>query len=117
MRYVHVYTDETGQARFEDREISFESAVFAPPAPPIDVSPAAPMREMLFIRLPAGWHDAAHPSPARQWMFILSGRGETAAGGEARPWGAGDVFFLEDVTPPGHSTSVFEETVMAVARV
>jgi len=116
MRYICIYNDETGQARFEDRQISFASAVFAPPAPPLDVSSAAQVRELMFIRFSAGWSDSAHPSPARQWMFILSGRGETIAGDERRSWGPGDVFFLEDTAPPGHATSVFEDTVMSVAR-
>jgi hypothetical protein len=116
MRYVRIYNDESGQATFEDQEIAFASAVFAPPAPPLDVSSAEPMRELMFIRFNAGWTDAAHPAPARQWMFILSGRGETSAGGETRSWRSGDVFLLEDTAPPGHSTSVFDDTIMAVAR-
>jgi hypothetical protein len=116
MRYVRIFNDESGQARFEDREISFVTAVFAPPAPPLDVSAAEQIRELMFIRFSAGWSDSAHPAPARQWMFILSGRGETTAGGETRSWGSGDVFFLEDTASPGHATSVFEDTIMAVAR-
>jgi hypothetical protein len=116
MRYVRLYNDESGQARFEDREVSFAPAVFAPPAPPLDVSSPEQIRELMFIRFSAGWTDSAHPSPARQWMFVLSGRGETVAGGETRPWGSGDVFLLEDTTAPGHATSVFEDTIMAVAR-
>lgn len=117
MRYTRIYTDDRGEARFQDCEISFTPADFVPPAPPLDVSPAAPMRELLFIRFSAGWTDAAHPAPARQWMFILSGRGETTAGGETRVWSAGDVFFLEDTEPPGHATTIVEDTTMAVARV
>jgi hypothetical protein len=116
MRYVRIYNDDSGQARFEDREITFTPAAFAPPAPPLDVSSAEPIRELMFIRFSAGWSDAAHPAPARQWMLILSGRGETTAGGETRSWASGDVFFLEDTEPPGHATSVFEDTTMAVAR-
>src|SRR5436309_11668548 len=110
MRYVRIYNDESGEPRFEDREVSFASAVFAPPAPPLDVSPAEQVRELMFIRFSAGWSDSAHPAPARQWMFILSGSGETIAGGERRTWRTGDVFLLEDIAPPGHATSVFEDT-------
>ncbi len=70
----------------------------------------------MFIRFPAGWNDPAHPAPARQWMFVLSGRGQSTVGGEIRAWGSGDVFFLEDTSGPGHGTSVAEDTVMAVVR-
>lgn len=117
MRYIHVYNDDDGRSRFGDGEIAFTGAVFAPPAPPLDVSPAVPVREMLFIRFPAGWTDPAHPSPARQWMFVLSGRGETRAGDETRSWGPGEVFLLEDTSPPGHATTIFEDAVLAVVRV
>lgn len=116
MRYVRLYNDANGEARFEDRDMSFSTAVFAPPAPPLDVSAPIDMRELMFIRFAAGWTDAEHPAPARQWMFILSGRGETTAGGETKSWAAGDVFLLEDTEPPGHATTILEDTVMAVAR-
>jgi quercetin dioxygenase-like cupin family protein len=117
VQYIRVFNDDDGETRFEDRELSFESAVFAPPAPPLDVSPASPAREMMFIHFDAGWHDAAHPSPARQWMFVLSGRGETTAGGETRQWGPGHVFLLEDTEGPGHGTTILEDAVLAVVRV
>jgi hypothetical protein len=116
MHYVRVYNDADGSARFQDAESSFVSAAFAPPAPAIDVSPAVPVREMMFIRFAARWTDAAHPAPARQWMFVLSGKGESTAGGETRAWGPGAVWLLEDTAPPGHATTILEDTVMAVVR-
>jgi quercetin dioxygenase-like cupin family protein len=116
MRYIRILSDDRGQARFEGGDISFDSAVFAPPAPPLDVSAPVGVREMMFIRFPAGWSDAAHPAPARQWMLVLSGRGETTANGETRSWGPGDVFFLEDTSPPGHATTIIEDAVLAVIR-
>jgi hypothetical protein len=116
MKYHRIFTDNDGHARFEDGEISFARAVFAPPAPPLDVTAPTEVREMMFIRFSAGWSDAAHPAPARQWMFILSGRGETTASGETRAWGPGDVFLLEDTSPPGHATAILEDAVLAVVR-
>lgn len=116
MQYTRIYNDADGQTRFEDLEISFASAEFAPPAPPLEVSVAQSARETLFIRFRAGWTDAAHPAPARQWMFVLSGRGESTASGETRSWGPGSVFFLEDTSPPGHGTTVLEDAVLAVVR-
>ncbi len=89
---------------------------FAPAAPPLGVSPSVPDQEMCFIEFPAGWTGPAHPSPARQWMFVMTGHGETTASGETRPWGRGDALRLEDTYPPGHMTSVFEHVVFAVVR-
>ena len=111
-----MYNGDDGHTRFEDGEIAFASATYAPPAPPLDVSEAAPVQEVLFIRLAAGWTDPAHPVPARQWMFALSGRGEVTAGGETRSWGPGDVFLVEDTAPPGHGTTILEDAVFAVVR-
>jgi quercetin dioxygenase-like cupin family protein len=116
MRFTRIYSAEDGTAHFGDEAVTFTSSAFAPPAPPLDVSSAVPAREMLYIHFPAGWTDPAHPAPARQWMFILSGRGETIAGGETRSWTAGDVFLLEDTSGLGHGTTAFEESVMAVVR-
>ena len=116
MHYIRVFTDDDGEARFEDGEVSFAAAEFAPPAPPLDVSTAVPVRELMFIRFAAGWTDPAHPAPARQWMFVLSGRGQTTAGGETRSWGPGAVFLVEDTSPPGHATTILEDAVIAVVR-
>ncbi len=115
MRYIHVIGDDRG-ARFEDREVAFGPADFAPPAPPLEVSAGVEVQELTFIRLPTGWTDPAHPAPARQWMLILSGRGETTAGGETRRWGPGDVVLLEDTEPPGHATTILEAACIAVVR-
>ena len=38
MRYIHLYNDVAGTARFGDGEVPFASAVFAPTAPTLDVS-------------------------------------------------------------------------------
>jgi hypothetical protein len=116
MQYARIFTDDDGTSRFEDGEVSFASAEFAPPAPPLDVSSAVPARDLLFISLPAGWTDRAHPAPARQWMFLLSGRGEVTAGGETRQFGPGDTVLVEDTVAPGHSTTFLEDTVIAVVR-
>jgi gentisate 1,2-dioxygenase len=115
MNYLHVIGDDDG-TRFEDRDVAFEAADFAPPGPPLDVSASTEVSGLQFIRLPAGWTDPSHPAPARQWMLILSGRGETTAGGETRQWGPGDVVLLEDTEPPGHGTTVHEEACIAVVR-
>jgi Cupin domain len=116
MRYVHVFTDADGRTRLEDCDISFATETFAPPAPPLDVSALQPVTGLQFIRFPAGWNDPAHPAPARQWMFVLSGRGESTIDGQTRTWGPGSVFFLEDTSGTGHGTSVLDDAVMAVVR-
>jgi quercetin dioxygenase-like cupin family protein len=116
MRYTLIRNGDDGSSRFEDGEIAFASQVFAAPAPPLGVSPTTAAQEVMFIHLPSGWSDPAHPVPARQWMFVLSGRGEVAAGGQTRRWEPGDAFLVTDTAPPGHGTTVHEDTVFAVVR-
>ena len=116
MRYTRIYNGDDGTSRLEHGEILFASEVFAPPAPPMGVSPTSPAQAVMFIRLPTGWTDAAHPAPARQWMFILSGRGQVSASGKTMHWGAGDALLVEDTAPPGHATTVHDEAVVAVVR-
>jgi mannose-6-phosphate isomerase-like protein (cupin superfamily) len=116
VRYLRIYTDEDGQSRFENLEFAFTEQDFAPPAPPLDVSEPREASAVLVLRARAGWSDAAHPTPARQLMFILAGAWEVSAGGETRTVSAGDVVLGEDTTGPGHASRVLEDTVLAVVR-
>ena len=96
-----------GIARFEDVEEGEQSADFAPPAPPVFVSPAREAARCLAIRLPAGWASGWHPVPKRQFFFCLSGEVEIAvSGGERRTFTAGDAVLGEDTWGKGHQTRV-----------
>ncbi len=116
MKYIHLYNDDEGNARFGDGESELKPGAFAPPAPPLDVSELMPASEMMLINFPAGWTDAHHPAPARQWQFVLSGHAETTASGETRAWGAGDVILVEDTGISGHSTTALDSVVVEVIR-
>jgi quercetin dioxygenase-like cupin family protein len=113
---LRIYTGEDGQSKFEDLNFTFAEQQFAPPAPPLDVSEPREASAVLVLRAPAGWSDSAHPTPARQLMFILGGAWEVSAGGETRTVSAGDVVLGEDTTGPGHASRVIEDTVLAVVR-
>jgi quercetin dioxygenase-like cupin family protein len=116
VKYVRLYTDNDGQSRFEDLDFTFAQQEFAPPAPPLDVSEPLEASAVMMLRAPAGWTDPMHPTPARQFMFILAGKWEVTAGGETRTLSAGDVVLGEDTTGSGHASSVIEDTVLAVVR-
>ncbi|MCU0311017.1 MAG: hypothetical protein MUE36_08745 [Acidimicrobiales bacterium] len=116
MRYLHLVDAADGSAFAPDGELDFDQGDFAPPGPPMGIATDTGVPNLMFIRMEAGWSDAAHPAPARQWMLVMSGRGETTAGGETRQWQAGDVVLVEDTSAPGHATTVFEDAVLAVVR-
>src|SRR5437763_16271180 len=96
MRYIRIYNADDGTSRFEDGEVSFDDAMFAPPAPPVGVSPTTSAHELLFSRVPTGWADSAHPAPAPQRMFVFSGVGDSTAGSGTRRCGAGGALVIED---------------------
>jgi quercetin dioxygenase-like cupin family protein len=117
VRYLRLYSDEDGESRFEDLEFRFSPREFAPPAPSVDVSDAVQASAFMMLRMPKGWSDAAHPTPARQFMILIAGSVEVAAGSESRVLSAGDVLLAEDTKPPGHSTTVLDDAFVAVTRI
>jgi quercetin dioxygenase-like cupin family protein len=116
VNYLRLYTDDHGDSRFEDVQFTFTARDFAPPAPSVDVSDAVRASAFMMLQLPKGWRDAAHPTPARQFMIIVEGLVEVSAGGETRLLSPGDVLLAEDTAPPGHATTVIDDAVVAVTR-
>jgi len=116
VRYVRLYTGEDGQARFEDREFTLAPTEFSPPAPPVNVSDPLGASAFMVLCTPAGWTDAEHPAPARQFMIMLEGLLEVSAGGETRQFSPGDMLLVEDTKGPGHGSTVREDLAMAVVR-
>jgi mannose-6-phosphate isomerase-like protein (cupin superfamily) len=116
VRYVRLYTGDDGQAQFEDLEFTLAPQEFAPPAPAVDVSEPVEASAFMVLRSPAGWTDAAHPAPARQFMIVLAGSLEVSTRGETRVLSAGDMILVEDTTGPGHGATVLEDLAMAVVR-
>lgn len=114
--YIRIYTDADNVTRFEDLDYSAVPAVFAPPAPPVFVTEALAADKVMFLSMPQGWTDLAHPSPARQFAFFLSGEAIGTAGGEERRVGAGTIVLMEDTTGPGHGLTALTDLVMAVVR-
>jgi hypothetical protein len=117
LRYVRLYTGDEGQARFEDLEFGLAPTEFSPPAPPVNVSEPIGASAFMVLRCPAGWTDAEHPAPARQFMIVLEGSLEISAGDETRRFSPGDVILVEDTTGPGHGSTVLADLAMAVVRV
>jgi hypothetical protein len=62
---IRIYTDEDGVSHFGSKEVTFELADFAPPAPPISVSQVMNVENVTFISSPVGWFGDWHPSPVR----------------------------------------------------
>ena len=117
MKYLRLYNDANGDSRFEEVVFSFARRDFAPPAPAVDVSDPVDASSFMMLRLPKGWHDPAHPVPARQFMLVIEGSAEVRAGDEVRILSKGDVLLAEDTRPPGHGTTILSDAYVAVVRI
>jgi quercetin dioxygenase-like cupin family protein len=105
MQYVRAYADAAGESHFEDVVVSLALVDFAPPAPPLSLSPLSPAARYGFLAIQPGWSGDWHPAPQRQLIFYLAGEVEfEVSGGEVRRFGPGSVVLLEDTTGKGHRT-------------
>ena len=66
MKYLYLGEDADGVSHFEEREIAFDLADFAPPAPPMGMSATTDARRLLYLDLPPGWKDGRHRAPRRR---------------------------------------------------
>ena len=115
VNYVRLYADANGESHFEDVEINLASTDYAPPAPPLDLSPFTPATQFGFMRAPAGWSSDWHPSSARNIFFVLGGEWEvTASDGETRRFATGSVLLAEDTDGKGHASRVLSDSLAAV---
>lgn len=115
---VRLFADSAGESHFEPLDIVLTSEDFAPPAPPLEVSQTVEARHG-FLRASPGWFGDWHPTPARQFMCLLSGVLEVSVSdGETRRITPGTIVLLEDTAGIGHATRVVskEAAVLAFAQ-
>jgi quercetin dioxygenase-like cupin family protein len=66
-----------------------------------------PAEGFALLRFAPGWSGPWHPSPYRQWFFLLSGSVTvTVSDGTERTLSQGDIILLEDAGTKGHLTRV-----------
>jgi hypothetical protein len=105
--YLRVYSDANGVSHFDPVVVELTPTDYAPPAPPIWISPVQAAVRTVFSRVNAGWYGDWHPSPTRQFYVQLQGVVEVrVSDGELRRIEPGMVLLLEDMLPPGHVSRV-----------
>lgn len=116
MRYIRLFEDSRGESHFDEVQVKLKSTDFAPPAPPLNASTAIPSLQMVFLSVPAGWSGDWHPSPVRQFIFVIEGELELeATDGEVRRIRKGEVAFAEDTSGKGHcSRAIGDDDFSAV---
>jgi hypothetical protein len=117
--YLRLFTDQSGESHFEDVSTELAPANFAPPAPPLHLSPALAAERFVFLAAPEGWFGDWHPAPRRQMFSFLSGEIEVeASDGQRQRFAPGDSLLLEDTTGKGHASRNVGpgEALMAVTQ-
>ncbi len=109
-RVIRLAADETGESHFDDYEVPQSAIQFAPPAPPLFVSPRHAATGYVMIRIPVGWIGKPHPSPHHQMMFCISGAIKaTASDGSVRMITPGSVCHMADTFGKGHTSEVISD--------
>ena len=107
MKYQKLFSSSDGESHWTDVDVLLEERIFAPPAKAIEISEPEPVKQLVFLRLIAGWNEPIHPTPVAQKLICLQGTVRvTASDGEFRDIGPGDVWHMEDKHGRGHHTVV-----------
>jgi mannose-6-phosphate isomerase-like protein (cupin superfamily) len=107
LTYQRIFVDDSGCSQFEECTLALATRDFAPPTTPLEVSELIPADGFAVLRFAPGWSGPWHPSPYRQWFFLLSGSITVTVGdGTERTLSAGDIVLLEDMGTRGHLTRV-----------
>lgn len=107
LQYIRLFVDDSGISHFEDCTLPLEKRDFAPPTTPLEVSELMPAEGFAVLRFAPDWSGPWHPSPYRQWFFLLSGSLTVTVGdGTERSLSTGDIVLLDDEGTKGHLTRV-----------
>ncbi len=101
---TRLYTGADGQSHAEDVEVAWRPAKLR-----ADLSDSEPVKVSAaqFLRWPRGFVWQGHPASTRQYVIIVSGRGEVdVVGGKNVRLTPGRILLAEDVTGKGHTTRV-----------
>ena len=101
---TRLYTGTDGQSHAEDAHIAWRPAKLRAE---LNESESVKVTSAQFLRWPRGFVWEGHPASKRQYVIIVSGRGEVdAVGGKKVQLAPGRVLLAEDVTGKGHTTRV-----------
>lgn len=101
---TRLYTGTDGQSHAEDNEVAWRPAKLRAE---LNESESVKVSTAQFLRWPPGFVWEGHPASKRQYVVIISGRGEVdVVGGKQVRLEPGRVLLAEDVTGQGHTTRV-----------
>jgi hypothetical protein len=94
---AELFTDSDGRARWRDALITLDQG-----SPASRLSCLLPSAGFQWRESPVGFRSAFHCTTTPQWLVVLSGCMEIGLqDGSTRRFGPGEVFYSNDVCPPG----------------
>jgi hypothetical protein len=104
MSITRLYTGADGRSHAEDAVVAWRPARLRAE---LNESESVRVTAAQFLRWPRGFVWKDHPASKRQYVIIVSGRGEVDdIGGKKVQLAPGRVLLAEDVTGKGHTTRV-----------
>src|SRR4249920_1157130 len=101
---TRLYTGADDQSHAQDNDVTWRTAKLHPD---LRESESVKVTGAQFLRWPRGFVWAGHPASKRQYVIIVSGRGEVdVAGGKNVQLTPGRILLAEDVTGRGHTTRI-----------
>jgi len=100
---TRLFTGADGLSHAEDIQVAWRTAKLRPE---LSDSEATKVTGAQFLRWPRGFVWEGHPASKRQYVIIVSGRGEVDVAGGKVPLAPGRVLLAEDTTGKGHITRV-----------
>ena len=101
---TRLYTGADDQSHAQDNDVAWRTAKLHPD---LRESESVKVTGAQFLRWPRGFVWAGHPASKRQYVIIVSGRGEVdVVGGKTVQLTPGRVLLAEDVTGKGHTTRI-----------
>ena len=101
---TRLFTGPDGESHAEARDVAWRPARLRAE---LKESESVKVTAAQFLRWPRGFVWAGHPASKRQYVIIISGRGEVdVVGGKKVQLAPGRVLLAEDVTGKGHTTRV-----------
>ena len=99
-KITRIYSDQNGDSRFEDREISMEESGEIG-----KLSQLLPAKGIVFREVEPNYDYDFHNAPQKQYIILLDGEIEIETSlGEKRIFNGGDILLAEDVDGKGHKT-------------
>jgi quercetin dioxygenase-like cupin family protein len=107
VQYMRLLADGEGESHCEEVAIGMNPVEFIPGRALVDLSSPFTASTLAFVRVPAGWDGAWHPTPRRQLIVGLAGTlAVTSGDGKTQRVGPGMIVLLEDTIGRGHFTAV-----------